>query len=116
MSDTDTSGERRLLQAQIEAENGSALAGIIVELQQASKRILARLDEHDAAIETLQNAFPGKDSGAHCRYHQLLIEEMTERKKIRSAVLEQVIKGSVWALLVAAGTGLFTFAKEHFKW
>lgn len=52
-------------------------------------------------------AFPGGDHIGHCRYHQLMIESIEEKKRLRAAVLEKTIGGLVWATICATGLALW---------
>ncbi|HEX5130243.1 MAG TPA: hypothetical protein VFV90_10880 [Usitatibacter sp.] len=45
-------------------------------------------------------AFPGGDHVGHCRYHELMIEDIAARKRLRQAVVEKTIGGLVWAMIV----------------
>jgi len=47
-------------------------------------------------------AFPGGDHVGHCRYHDLMIEDIAAKKRLRQAVMEKTIAGLVWALIVGA--------------
>lgn len=49
-------------------------------------------------------AFPGGDLDSHRRYHELLIENTIEKRRLRRAIQEKTISGLVWAII--AGTGL----------
>lgn len=46
-------------------------------------------------------AFPGGDHMGHCRYHQLMIEDIEAKKRLRQAVMEKTIGGLVWSAIVA---------------
>lgn len=46
------------------------------------------------------DAFPGGDHVGHCRYHQLMIEDIESKKRLRAAILEKTISGLVWAAIV----------------
>lgn len=75
------------------------------------------LDERVGALETnvekLNSAFPGGDFSGHARYHEAVIKDLQARGELRKAVIEQVVKGSVWALLIGLATALWTYSKEH---
>lgn len=59
----------------------------------------------------IMGAFPGGDFEGHKRYHEEVILVMQDRRKLRQAVLEQVIKGSVWALGIAMCTAAWQYLK-----
>jgi hypothetical protein len=54
-------------------------------------------------------AFPGGDHVGHCRYHQLMIEDIDSRKRLRQAVLEKTISGLAWAAVVGAGVAIWNY-------
>lgn len=60
-------------------------------------------------------AFPGGDFDGHRRYHEEMILVMQDRRKLRQAVLEQVIKGSVWALGIALVTAGWQYLEEYLR-
>lgn len=45
-------------------------------------------------------AFPGGDHVGHCRYHQLMIDDIEAKKKLRQAIAEKTISGLVWSAIV----------------
>lgn len=87
-------------------------------LSSDAKAILAAVEELQAAAERSQNdkyemlrkemlalsasvktAFPDGDMDGHRRYHEILIEEALERKKMRNAIFIHVAKSSTWAVI-----------------
>jgi len=72
-----------------------------------------RVEVLEDKVEKLESAFPNGDVSGHCRYHQAVIEELQSRMKLRQAVIEQLVKGSVWAGLVFLATAILTYSKEH---
>ena len=81
---------------------------IIRSLQQ----ILAKQEELERMIRA---SFAGGDYEGHRRYHENVIQEQQDRRKMRSAIIEQVIKGSVWALLVTVGAACWQYLRDHLK-
>jgi hypothetical protein len=62
---------------------------------------LDALERWRADIEKrFADAFPGADHVGHCRYHQLMIEDLAERKKLRQAVMEKTVAGLIWAIVM----------------
>lgn len=57
-------------------------------------------------------AFPGGDYAAHCTYHELMIEDIRSRKRLRQAVMEKTITGLVWGLLVGVAIACFEYARS----
>lgn len=60
-------------------------------------------------------AFPGGDHVAHCGYHDLMIEEIRDRKRLINAIKEKTISGLVWAGVIAVGLALLQWAKNFVK-
>ena len=90
------------------------------QLIQISDPVIAKtlrqiLEGQEAMQATLKDAFPGGDSAAHRRYHEEIILQMQDRRKMRGAITEQVIKGSVWALLVTVGAAVWQYLKDHLR-
>jgi hypothetical protein len=90
------------------------------QLKSVSDPAVATLLRHiieglDALDVKLTNAFPSSDIDGHRRYHEEVIAMMQDRRRMRQAVLEQVIKGSAWALLITTGAALWTYIKDHIR-
>ena len=77
------------------------------------KPLNERVEVLEDKVEKIETAFPGGDFTGHARYHAAVIEELQSRKKLREAVMEQLVKGSVWAGLVFLGTVILTYLKDH---
>lgn len=63
----------------------------------------------DQIEEQFKAAFPNEDHISHCRYHQLMIEEIEGRKRLRQAVLEKSVISLVWALVLVVGAAMWTY-------
>jgi len=80
-------------------------------------------DERISAIERWRvdlekrfaDAFPGADHVGHCRYHDLMIEQIEERRKLRRAVQEKTISGLVWALIVGLALAVWHYVVDSMK-
>ena len=72
------------------------------------RRILEKLDvlERD-----MKSAFVGGDYDGHKRAHDQFIADLQTRRELKRAVLEQVVKGSVWAGLIFIGTAMWQAVK-----
>lgn len=62
-----------------------------------------------------KEAFPGGDHVGHCRYHQLMIEDIADRKRLISAIKEKTISGLVWAAVVIGATAVWFWFKAQVK-
>lgn len=80
---------------------------------EAKQPLNERVEVLEDKVEKIETAFPGGDYSGHARYHQAVIEELQSRKKLREAVLEQIVKGSVWGGLLFLGTVVITYLKDH---
>lgn len=61
------------------------------------------------------DAFPGGDHVGHCRYHQLMIEDIDARKRLRQAVMEKTIAGLVWAAIIGVALAAWAYLKAMLK-
>jgi len=57
-------------------------------------------------------AFPGGDHIGHCRYHDLMIEDIAAKTRLRQAVMEKTIGGLVWGMIVGLGVALWQYVKS----
>jgi len=60
-------------------------------------------------------AFPGGDHVGHCRYHDLMIEDIAAKKRLRQAVMEKTVAGLVWALIVGLALAGWHYLKSLIK-
>lgn len=82
----------------------------------AVMRLLRQILHRQEELESLlMGAFPGGDLEGHKRYHEEVILLMREKRQTWNDVRTHVIKGSVWALLLAMCGAVWTYAKEHLK-
>lgn len=84
-------------------------------MEAAIEEIRARLIRIDEQLAGIVAAFPAGDMAGHARYHEMIIEEMAAKKQLRRAIFEQIIKGSVWAGLVAIATAGWAYIQDHIK-
>lgn len=61
------------------------------------------------------DAFPGGDHVGHCRYHQLMIDDIDAKKRLRQAVMEKTIAGLVWAAIIGLGLAVWGYLKALLK-
>jgi hypothetical protein len=60
-------------------------------------------------------AFPGGDHVGHCRYHELMIEDIAVKKRLRQAVMEKTVAGLVWAVIVGLAIAGWQYLKALLK-
>jgi hypothetical protein len=63
----------------------------------------------------LDSAFPGGDLEGHRRYHQALIDDFEDRKKLRRAVLEKILSGAAWGVIVGLALASWHYLKSNLK-
>lgn len=89
----------------------------------ADERDLTMTDERLDALERWRDdmeqkwlaAFPGGDHIGHCAYHDLMIEEIRDRKRLIAAVQEKTISGLVWAGIVGLCLALWHYLKDQVR-
>lgn len=62
-----------------------------------------------------KEAFPGGDYAGHCRYHEVQIQMLLDRRKLIAAIQEKTIGGIVFAVVVAVGLAIWQWFKEEIK-
>jgi hypothetical protein len=60
-------------------------------------------------------AFPLGDHEGHRRAHEVMMEELHERRRLRQAVVEKSVAGLVWAIMVALGIAVWQYIKREIK-
>lgn len=73
---------------------------------------VGRLDKMEQQMEQLKTGFPGGDPDGHRRYHEMMIDEMEEKKKLRRELMTHVLKSSTWAALGGVVWFVITRAKD----
>lgn len=89
---TGLSEDAKAILAALEAMQASADRNQDAKYDSLHKEMVAL----SAAVKT---AFPDGDLDGHRRYHEILIEEAMERKRMRSAIFIHVAKSSTWAVI-----------------
>ena len=70
------------------------------EVVRVLHQILNGQHEMMEALAKLSGAFPGGDSEGHRRYHEAIIENTAEKRRLRIAIQEKTISGVIWAGVV----------------
>lgn len=81
----------------------------------SAEDILERLEAVETEVKVLRTAFPTGDVDGHRRYHELMIEEIEEKRRLRRAVVEKSISGLVWAGMVGIGVALWHYLKQAIR-
>jgi hypothetical protein len=80
-------------------------------------------DDHEERIRALERlhidlekrfaaAFPGGDHIGHCRYHDLMIEDIATRKRLHEAIMQKTMAGLVWAVVIVIGVSIWQWIKS----
>ncbi|WP_026641109.1 hypothetical protein [Bordetella petrii] len=109
----------------LSADAKALLVALQAMQQQQQRRDAEQQDQRTRDNEALQReimalsaavktGFPDGDLDGHRRYHELLIEEALERKRMRSAIFIHVAKSSTWALILGLLAVLWIGFKKKF--
>lgn len=106
--------DEQLWQQEARRLGGEAFVETIIELQNGLGAIAQKLDamekRHDtseAAIALINRAFPAGDTDGHRRYHELIIENTAEKRRLRMAVQEKTISALIWAAIAGIGVAVW---------
>lgn len=69
----------------------------------------------DQIDRKFSEAFPASDHIGHCRYHQLMIDDIEARRGLRKAVMEKTISGLVWSVIVGLALATWAWIKQEAK-
>lgn len=99
---------------------GESLVEIIQDIRDGMQTVISRLDAmedrhetSEASIALLRLAFPVGDTEGHRRYHELMIESLAERRRLRTAITEKTLTGLVWLGLGTVGIALWLELKRQ---
>lgn len=67
-----------------------------LEFDNIKKRVTSLEDNH----KDMKEAFPAGDFDGHCTYHEFMIEEARDRKKLIALIKEKTIGGLIWIFIV----------------
>lgn len=70
----------------------------------------------ESEVINLKKAFPSGDTDGHRRYHELIIEQIEAKKRLRQAIIEKTIPGILWAALVWVGIACWNSIKAGLIW
>ena len=96
-----------------------ANAGLKSREDRAESMADERLDSlerrHDDLEKRFAEAFPGGDHVGHCRYHEIMIEQIEERRRLRRAVMEKSIAGLVWGGIIFLALAAWQYVKTNVR-
>jgi len=70
-------------------------------------------DLHRKTDEVLKG-FPAGDPDGHRRYHEEVMQQMAERRRLRQELLTHLLKAASWPALVGVFIVLWKYAKSQF--
>lgn len=83
--------------------------------EKMSAALIKHIETEESAIKKFMSAFPEGDLEGHRRYHQLLIEEAEDRKKMRQAIITKSTVSLIWVLLCALGAAFWAWIVQQVK-
>lgn len=81
----------------------------------SAEDLVPRLEAVEEDVAALKRAFPSGDVEGHRRYHELMIEQIEERRRLRRAISEKTISGLIWAGMVGMGVAVLHYLKDFFR-
>ncbi|WP_213778887.1 hypothetical protein [Caballeronia sp. dw_276] len=69
------------------------------------------LNELIGRVDGLYHAFPDEDPSGHRRYHDAISERIEKRAKLYDAMLEELTKKGMWALISFVGLAVIYFIR-----
>ena len=83
-------------------------------LDDMEKRLVDHMDAKFGEVRTLfLSGFPDGDPTLHREYHKERIELMKSRKALNLAVLEKLLVGGAWSVLIAMSAALWMWLQFH---
>ena len=83
-------------------------------LDDMEQRLVAHMDTKFGEVRTLfLSGFPDGDPVMHCAYHKEEIELLKSRKALNRAVLEKLVTGGAWSVIVAMSAALWMWIQSH---
>jgi hypothetical protein len=93
----------------VQSYNGLPMAFILEsEMSDRLEALERRVTEVE---EKFVHAFPAGDHEGHRRYHELMIEDIASRKRLRQAVMEKTIAGLVWGTIAGLAIAAWAYLK-----
>jgi hypothetical protein len=87
-----------------------------MELTQEEEDRLEAMEARMTALEkAFKEAFPEGDWTGHRRYHEVQIEILLERRRLRMVILEKTIPGLIWLTLGVIGLAIWQWFKIQIK-
>lgn len=82
-------------------------------MSEAIEERVENLERFQVDIERrFAEAFPAGDHVGHCRYHQLMIENIEAKKRLTQAVMEKTISGLVWSVIVGVAIACWAYLRS----
>lgn len=83
------------------------------ELADSQRQILDALAENTRKTDQILKGFPQNDPYGHCRYHEEVMQQMADRRKMRQDVMTHLLKTSSWGALVGILWVLWKYFKQQ---
>lgn len=63
----------------------------------------------------IMGAFPGGDFEGHRRYHEEVIQDMQDRRRMRNGIYEHLFKMGLWTLVLGGAAAAWQYLKNTLK-
>jgi hypothetical protein len=91
-------------------------ATTVTDITELLTHVEAHIDKRfDELKELVKATVPNGDLEGHRRAHEQWLIEAKDGKEMRTKVLTKLAEGTAWAALVAVGTAVWYWVKEHLK-
>ena len=98
---------------------GEALVGMLDYLRDGQDAVLEMLqkmqdrhEEFEDKLTKLYGGFPRGDTDGHRRAHELMIEALEEKRRLRIAIQEKTIPGLIWAFVAFLGLCVWNYVQK----
>jgi len=90
-----------ILWQEMMAPHGDALVNLLTEIRDSQCAMKKRIDGMEQSMkEHINLAFAGGDPEGHRRAHEIMIQTMEEKRRLRVAIQEKTISGLIWAAVL----------------
>jgi hypothetical protein len=82
---------------------------------EAIAEVKSGLEDNTRKIEAILKGFPDGNPEGHRVYHEEIMQAIADRKRIRQAVLEHLLKTSTWLVVLGLGGMMLASARNWIR-
>lgn len=86
----------------------------MLNLAKSIELMRGELAENTRKIDQVLKGFPSGDTDGHRRFHEEVIQQMADRRRIRQELLSHLLKASTWAALTSVVYALWKHFRNQF--